>query len=157
MRELGSIVTDRPTGLDGMVTRLQVEMNGNEYLLFQPRGLSPKTGLPVADIWLVEERLTGPRIKTPDLPTHVLGTEVEDIASGFKGMAVSLMYYINGCVHINVQAKGLQDTGAPIELCNFDIRRLKGEFIPQMTKEEQALDQTENPSPAGDGCYSPSR
>lgn len=156
MIELGSYVTDKATGLEGMVTHLQIEMDKTEYLRFQPRGLNPKSGQPVDSMWLVETRLEGGnRIPTPDLPVHVLGTIVEDEASGFTGMAISLILHINGCVHFNVQAKGLQDTGAPIGECNFDIRRLKGEAITPMTKEEQKIDEKKKPSPSGDGCYRP--
>lgn len=157
MIELGSFVTDIATGIEGMVTHLQIEMDGTEYLRFQPRGLNPKSGQPVDSMWLVEARLTGgTRISTPDLPLHILGTIVEDEASGFTGMAVNMILHINGCVHFNVQAKGQQDTGAPIEQCNFDVRRLKGEAITPMTKEEQKKDEKERPSPAGEGIsYKP--
>lgn len=159
MIKLGSMCTDIATGIEGMVTHLQIDMNMSEYYQFQPRGLNPKSGQPVDRMWLVEERIEGGMLLTeadePDLPTHVLGTIVEDEASGFKGMAVSLVYHINGCVHFNVQPKGLQDTGAPIETCNFDIRRLKGEAIKPMTSEEQKQDEVKCPSPSGDGCYRP--
>lgn len=156
MIKLGSNVTDTATGIEGMATHLQIEMNMAEYYQFQPRGLNPKSGQPVDRMWLVEERLEGGTIVDDmNLPTHVLGTIVEDEASGFTGMAVSLVLHINGCVHFNVQAKGLQDTGAPIETCNFDIRRLKGEMINPMTPEEQKQDEVERPSPSGDTCYRP--
>jgi hypothetical protein len=156
MIELGSYVTDEATGLDGMVVNLQIEMDLSEFYYFQPRGLNPKSLQPTEGMWLVEKRLSGgKRIASPDLPTHVLGTLVEDDASGFKGIAVSMVYHINGCVHFNVQAKGLQDTGAPIQTCNFDIRRLKGRLILPMTKEEQKKDEVKNPSPAGNSSYKP--
>jgi hypothetical protein len=156
MIKLGSNVTDAATGIEGMVTHLQIEMDLSEYYQFQPKGLNPKSGQPVDRMWLVEKRLEGGEIvEDVELPTQVLGTIVEDTASGFLGMAVSLVYHINGCVHFNVQAKGLQDTGAPIETCNFDIRRLKGEAIEPMTVEEQKVDEKKRPSPAGDSCYRP--
>lgn len=156
MIELGSYVTDEATGLEGMVVNLQIEMDLSEFYCFQPRGLNPKTSQPVDSMWLVEKRLSGgKRIASPELPTHVLGTLVEDEASGFKGIAVSMVYHINGCVHFNVQAKGLQDTGAPIQTCNFDIRRLRGEAIISMTKEEQKKSEVKNPSPASNGNYVP--
>jgi hypothetical protein len=156
MIKLGSQVTDSATGIEGMVTHLQIEMNMSEYYQFQPKGLNPKSGQPVDRMWLVEERLIGGEVvEDQELPTHVLGTIVEDEASGFTGMAVSLVFHINGCAHFNVQASGLQDTGAPIETCNFDIRRLKGEAIKLMTVEELKVDEKKNPSPTGDSCYRP--
>lgn len=156
MIKLGSQVTDIATGMEGMVTHLQIGMDLSEYYQFQPRGLNPKSGQPVDRMWLVEKRLTGGEIvEDQELPTHVLGTIVEDTASGFIGMAIDLVFHINGCVHFNVQAKGLQDTGAPIETCNFDIRRLKGEAIEPMTPEELKQDEKKHPSPSGDSCYRP--
>jgi len=157
MIELGSIVTDTATGLSGMVTHLQIEMSGAQWLLFQPRGLNPKSLQPVDSIWLIEQRLTGgKRIAMPDLPTHVLGTQVEDEASGFAGMAVALQLHINGCVHVDVQPKGVQDTGAPIKACNFDIRRLKGKAIKPLTKAQLKTSTRAHPSPAPASSYSPS-
>lgn len=156
MIKLGSNVTDIATGMEGMATHLQIDMNMSEFYQFQPRGLNPKSGQPVDRMWLVEDRLEGGEIVDDlELPTHVLGTIVEDTASGFKGMAISLVLHINGCVHFNVQPKGLQDTGAPIETCNFDIRRLTGEAIAPMTVEEQKKDEKEKPSPSGNECYKP--
>lgn len=156
MIELGQFCIDKATGIEGMVTHLQVEMDGSEYLKFQPRGLNPKTGQPVDAMWLVEARLEGGnRIDHPDLPTHVLGTIVTDEASGFTGMAIALVYHINGCVHFNVQSKGQQDSGAPIEAANFDIRRLKGDAIKPMTKAEQKKDEKERPSPSEGISYKP--
>ena len=156
MIELGSVVEDIATGIEGMVVNLQIEMDHTEYLRFQPRGLNPKTGHPVDSMWLVEARLKGGnRIPMPELPLHVLGTIVTDNASGFTGMAVNMVLYLNGCFHFNVQAKGQQDSGAPIETCNFDIRRLSGEAIVPLTKEEQTVSEKKNPSPIGACGYKP--
>lgn len=152
MIELGSIVTDVATGLEGMVTNLQIEMDHSMAYRFQPRGLNPKTGQPVDGTWLVESRLSGGnRIDFPEhLPFDVLGTIVEDKASGFTGMAISMVFHQNGCVHFNVQPNTQQESGAPVEASNFDVRRLKGEAIQEMTKEEQKIDEKKRPSPAGD-------
>jgi len=149
MIELGSIVFEKATGSKGMVTHMQVEINNNRLYLFQPQGINPETGHPVKKIWVVEERLEGgTRIPEPDLPLNVLGTQVTDIATGFTGTAVSLCLHISGCVHVDVQPSGkLEKTGAAIEFCDFDIRRLKGDAIPVLTKEEIQASQKEKPSP----------
>lgn len=149
MIELGSMVTEKATGVKGMLTHMQVEINNNRLYLFQPQGINPETGHPVKKIWVVEERLEGGiRIPEPDLPLNVLGTEVTDMATGFTGTAVSLCLHISGCVHIDVQPSGtLAKTGAAIEACDFDIRRLKGNAIPVLTKEEIRVSQKEKPSP----------
>lgn len=149
MIELGSIVFEKATGTKGMLTHMQVEINNARLYLFQPQGINPETGHPVKKLWVVEERFVGgARISEPDLPLNVLGTEVTDIATGFSGTAVSLCLHISGCVHVNVQPSGvLEKTGAAIEECDFDIRRLKGEAIPVLTKEEIKVSQKEKPSP----------
>jgi hypothetical protein len=147
--ELGSIVTEKATASRGMLTHMQVETNNTRMYLFQPNGLNPETGHPVKKMWVVEERLEGgQRIVEPELPLAVLGTKVTDIATGFTGIAVSIVLHISGCVHVNVQPRGkLDKTGAAIEECDFDIRRLKGEAIPVMTKAEIVADQKVKPSP----------
>jgi len=149
MIKLGSIVTDTPTGLTGMATLLQIEMDGSRALHLQPRGLNPETGKPVDGFWVVESRLKGGDIvDEPDLPLDLLGTEVEDLASGYKGTAISIMLHLSGCVHVNVQAKGsLSKTGEAIHTANFDIRRLKGKAIKTMSEKEKEQDKKDKPSP----------
>jgi hypothetical protein len=104
MIKLGSKVTDIATGLKGMVTNLQIEMDGQRFVRFQPRSLNPETGEPVKGMWVVEARLKGGEIvEEPELPRGVLGTEVEDEATGFCGIATSICLHISGCVHVSVQ------------------------------------------------------
>lgn len=149
MIKLGSIVTDKVTGIQGMATHLHIEMNGQRFYNFQPRGLHPETGEPVARLWVVEERLVGGEaVPEPDLPLTVLGTEVEDVASGFMGTAINLCLHINGCVHVDVQPKGvLGKTGAPGKAVEFDIRRLKGSAVPVLTDAQLDADKKTRPSP----------
>jgi hypothetical protein len=154
--KLRSLVADTTTRLVGMVTHYQVEMNGNAYYRFQPKGLNPETGTPVDGLWLVENRLDGGKRVDVELPMQVLGTEVEDLASGFKGTAIALVLHTTGCVHVQVQPKGtLPKTGAPIAAQDFDIRRLKGNAIPVLTEEEEDADIKRRPSPSPVTAYRP--
>jgi len=157
MIKLGSVVTESATGLTGMVTHLQIEMDRQRYVLFQPRGLNPETGKPVNSMWVVESRLSGGQmIPEPDLPVGVLGTDVEDSASGFAGVATSIVLHISGCVHVCVQPKGkLEKTGAAVEAHDFDIRRLTGPAIKVMSDSEREVDQREKPSPGPVDRYQP--
>lgn len=158
MIELGSKATDSATGIKGMVTHMQIEMGGNRYYSFQPKGLDTKTGEPAKPMWLVGQRLTNANIVPDDTwPLDVLGTDVEDDASGFKGVAVSMVLHINGCVHFNVQPKGLQENGSPIQTENFDIRRLKGKAVKKLTKEALVTSKKVTPSPARVTAYTPGR
>lgn len=142
-----------------MATHLQIQMNGQRNVFFQPHGLSPEIGKPVKGLWVVESRLQFSEVIDDtllDLPLSVLGTEVEDEASGFKGTAVDLMLHINGCVHVCVQPKGrLEKTNALIDACDFDIRRLKGAAIKPLTEIQRATDQTVKPSPQHVEPYRP--
>jgi|SRR5882724_4374844 len=157
MIKLGSKVTDVVTGLSGMITQLQIEMNQNKYYLFQPRGLNPKDGSPVKRFWCVETRLQGGEIiPEPELPLEVLGTEVEDSASGFAGIASALCLHINGCVDVTVQPQGkLKETGEVVAAHDFDTRRLIGKAIKSMTSQEKEVSQKRNPSPENFTRYEP--
>jgi hypothetical protein len=149
MFKLGTMVTDSVTGLKGMLTHLQIEGDSKMYL-FQPRGLNPKTEEPVDAIWIAPDRiLNGQDVAEPYLALDALGTEVEDEASGFKGVAVAAVLHINGCIHLDIQPAGIvKETGRPIKRNNFDIRRLKGKAIKPMNEAEREKSQTARPSPA---------
>lgn len=148
MVKLGSSVKDSVTGLNGAVTHMMVQSNGSRWYCFQPKGLNPEDGQPLKRIWVTPDRITGEMVNEPDLPVHVLGTEVIDVASGFKGTAIAITLHISGCVHVEVAPKGTQKkNGQVIDPCDFDIRRLSGKAIPEMTAEERERDQVKKPSP----------
>lgn len=149
MIKLGSSATEISTGLEGMITRYFVGLNDHKNYLFQPRGLSRESLTPLDAFWTNEKLIQGAEnVPDVELPLQVLGTEVEDMASGFKGIALGLQLHISGCVHVEVQAKGVNDrTGEKIACQNFDIRRLKGAAIPPMTEIERAASQAAKPSP----------
>ena len=154
MIKLGTIVTDKVTGLEGMLTHLQTEMNGDRFYSFQPKGLDKKTLLPLDPIWVVEDRIEGGiemnmPIEIEEKIDDILGTEVEDKASGFKGTAICAVYHINGCLHVDIQPKGTNpETGKIIDRHNFDIRRLKGDAIEEKDEKEVEYSKVRFPSPA---------
>lgn len=150
MIRLGSFALDSATKLRGMVTHLIVNMDGTKEFVFQPEGLNPENGEPIKPLLLVPARLKPEEdyIADPVLPIEILGTEVKDTASGFTGIAINLVFYQNGCVHVTVQAAGLHGkTGATIRPLEFDIRRLSGERVPDMTPEALERSRVEKPSP----------
>lgn len=149
MIKLNTDVKDTATGLKGRLTHMLIEHGGTTYYLFQPRGLTTKTREPLDGFWITPQRVKGGvEIPTPELPTEVLGTEVTDDASGFKGIAIGLKLHVNGCVHLDVQAPGLTAEGERIKAQDFDIRRLSGKAIKKMTEQEQAESERKHPSPA---------
>src|ERR1019366_7592889 len=141
-----------------MATHMQLDTAQQVFYHFQPKGLNPKTGEPV-DSYLVDPArlIDGEYVEDfIDLPISVLGTEVEDKASGFKGTAIALIYHINGCVHFDVQPKGtLKETGSSIRQVNFDIRRLTGKAIKKLSEPELEKSKKEKPSPAPTSSYRP--
>jgi hypothetical protein len=149
MLKLGTPVKDTATGLKGMLVNMQIQLGGNRFYNFQPHGLNPTDGQPIKRIWVTEARVVGGvLIPETDLPVNVLGTHVEDEASGFNGTAVAMTLHISGCVHISVQPNGTQqENGSPIEDTDFDIRRLKGKAVPKFTEQEREADQRRRPSP----------
>lgn len=152
MFKLGTMVKDSVTGLKGMLTHAQYE-GGNYNYAFQPHGLNPKTQEPVDGMWIAPDRVSGGvEISVPsqfDDAISVLGSEVEDQGSGFKGIAVAAILHISGCVHIDIQPSGVvKETGETIKRHNFDIRRLKGKAIKALSEAERERDQVQRPSPA---------
>jgi|ERR1051326_3316036 hypothetical protein len=146
------MVKDRVTGLKGMLTHAQYE-GGNYMYAFQPHGLNPKNQEPVDGLWIAPDRISdGVEVPIPQQfndAIGVLGSEVEDQGSGFKGIAVAAILHISGCVHIDIQPSGVvKETGEPIKRHNFDIRRLHGKAIKQMSEAERDQDQERRPSPA---------
>lgn len=146
--KLGTIVTDTVTGTKGMLTMYNVDLNNNQLYLFQPSQINPKTQEPVNSFWLTGGRIDACELYEVILPINILGTHVEDKATGFKGTALSCNYHLNGCVHIEVKPKGFViSTGESIKSFDFDLRRLKGDSIVEMNDTELEKSKIENPSP----------
>lgn len=149
MKKLGTVITDKVTGLKGMLTQFDHRLGGQQYYLLQPRALNPEDGEPVRQIWVDEPRVDGGvDVSLPDYwPLDILGSQVEDEANGYNGMAISICVHISGCIHVNVQSKGQQKNGAAVDACNFDIRRLTGPAIKKLSEPEREQSQKEKPSP----------
>ena len=148
MIKLGTIITDKVTEVKGMLTMYNVDINHNEHYLFQPSALNPETKEPIDTFWLTEKRIVGGETISVSLPLEILDTQVEDKATGFNGTAISLNYHLNGCVHVDVKPKGIiEKTGATIKVREFDVRRLKGLAIKELSDIELEKSKVENPSP----------
>lgn len=146
--KLGQIVTDGVTQTQGMLTHLCVNMEKHCSYIFQPKGLNPETLQPVEIILIEASRVVGGEEIDVDLPVEVLGSEAEDLASGFKGTIIELIYHINGCIHVDIKPVGiLPKTGATIASANFDIRRLKGPKIKPLTDKKLKKSIIKKPSP----------
>jgi hypothetical protein len=54
-----------------------------------------------------------------------LGSKVEDVITGFTGIATERIVYLYGCVHILVQPQELDKNGEVKKIQHFDEQRLK--------------------------------
>ena len=149
MLKLNTPVRDSVTGLKGRLTHMMVSLGGNTGYLFQPTALNVETGHPVEAIYVTLQRIEKGVLDVDfEIPFEILGTKVEDEASGFKGTVTSLIIHTNKCVHAAVQAPGTNPkTGAAYDPVDFDIRRLKGKAIPVLDEEELKESEKERPSP----------
>jgi len=151
--KLGTVCTDKATGLTGTLTHWIYDMGHRHDYLFQPQGINSDDGQPLGKLFLELARLVLPpdSMETIDVPEEILGSQVTDKASGFSGMAVNFVRHINGCFHVTIQPSGvLPKTNGPVRKAEFDLRGCSGEKIIEMTEAERAQSQVKNPSPAGD-------
>lgn len=150
MIKLGTEVTEKATGLAGMLIHMMIYSNGNRFYNFQPRGLNQETGAPLKRFWVAPDMILGGEVvPDPDnLQLEVLGTQVVDAASGFMGTASAITLHINGCIHVEVQPAGTQlKTNERIVAQEFDIRLLRGSAIKPMSEAALEDSQRTNPSP----------
>lgn len=145
---------DTATDETGILTHAQIQGDKSCVYLFRPSRLTAKTKVPVSAVYLTSDRLhelEGKPLKAveTDLPIEVLGTEVTATNTGFTGTAVAIVLHINGCCHINVQAKGTTEKGEQIPVQNFDIRELTGVAIKPLSSDELEESKKKTPSPAG--------
>lgn len=147
--KLGTMVKDIASGTTGMLTHCLINLDKQCAYIFQPKGLNPENMKPVNVIVIEASRISGAIIEDVDIPLELLGIHnVEDIASGFKGMIISLTIHLNGCVHAEIKPKGIiKHTGATIEPVDFDIRRLKIPGVKKLTEAELKKSTKSTPSP----------
>jgi len=150
---LGTVCKDRATDLKGTLTHWLLDMDQTITYLFQPEGINPENGQPVAKISLEQARLEVPQnsLEEIDVPFEILGSTVTDKASGFSGMAVDFVRHVNGCFHVVIQPKGvLPKTNSPIGKADFDLRQCSGDKIPEFKPAEVDKSRKDYPSPTGD-------
>jgi hypothetical protein len=137
-------VKDTVTGLTGMITAMQMEMDGTKMYQMRTRGLK-EDGTPLDAIWLIEARLTGAKqVTCSRLPVEVFGTHVEDVVSGFKGTATAIMLFDSGCVHVIITPKAIK--GKKCTPVNCDYLHLKGPAIKSTSKKERQHEMENRPS-----------
>ena len=56
--------------------------------------------------------------------TVKLGDRVQDIVTGYKGIAVCHMQWLHGCLRIGVQSEAVDKDGKPVDPIYFDEPQL---------------------------------
>jgi hypothetical protein len=143
---------DTVTGVVGSLTHMQVYPGGVIHYIFQPRGLNPKTGAPVARYWLTSDRVSPDteKVPMPQLPVQAFGVDHEDMVTGFKGKVISFTIHPEGCVHATLQSMGVKEDGSKQDSEDMDLRRLNGPVIQPMEDDAYFKSMRVSPSPAGD-------
>jgi hypothetical protein len=126
--KLGTAVTDRASGISGVITLASVDLGCAVRYYLQPRKSSLATGHPAPGLWLSPQRLSSDgRVPTVhlELPLGVLGNFVEDTLSEMKGMVIAIHVHLQGCVHVIIQPAGTTIDDVAIGLYECDYRRIK--------------------------------
>ena len=122
MIKLEQKVKDSVSGFEGIATAISTFLYGCSHICVTSIKLKEGT---IHDEWIEESRLDKDLAKNPRPMPAVLGTEVKDSVTGFKGIATVHIEQLNGCVRIGVTSKKERNpkTAAPLEL-HFDEQRL---------------------------------
>lgn len=148
--ELNQECKDKDTGNKITLTHAIIGEQGVVYYRAQPKGEDPKAKGPVDSYILFPDRIKDAKSKDHiNLPVEILHTEVQDVASGVKGMATQFVLHMGNCLHVVMIPKGKTDTGATPTGFEVDIRRVKSPLLKPMTREEVRSSQAKTPSPAG--------
>lgn len=146
--KLGTRCSDIATGLDGTLTHWTMDMDTHIDYIFQPAGLNEQ-GQPLDKhlCCLARLKVKPNDFEDVDVPVEILGSEVVNEASGFRGMATNFDRHLNGCFHVFVQPCGKLQSGHPIKSNEFDLRSLAGPMIKKMTEDEKRMEDKVRPSP----------
>ncbi len=131
--KLGTMITDKASKVEGMLTHRTINMDGMVEYICQPKSLK-KTGKPANLIQLSAARVEGGVWIDLDVPIQILGTIAEDRASGLKGMIVDIVYHMDDCIHASIKPEGFNEDGNTHDSSEMDIRRLIGPEVDILNK-----------------------
>lgn len=110
--KLGFTVVDVTSGFRGTAIQLLEQMNGNVQVAIQPKGDGVAYPEPMfIDHHLIDKVDDGVSKRATPVTEKIeikLGQEVEDIATGFRGIATEKATYLNGCVNFGVLPKHVE-------------------------------------------------
>lgn len=107
--KLGNIVRDTITGFTGVAFNKTIFLNGNTQYNIQPKGENNSyPDCTSIDFHTLEFIGDGIAENTPKQAKDLyipLGSEVEDMTAGIKGIATHKTFYLNGCIAYMVTIK----------------------------------------------------
>lgn len=107
--QLGNLVEDMITGYRGIAASRTEILGGNIQFAVQPRVAEGKPNEMPEGMNLDAQTLStigtgiADRVVAPPRNTIELGELVSDAVTGLKGIAVSRVIFVNGCVYYNIQ------------------------------------------------------
>jgi hypothetical protein len=112
---VGDKVRDRVTGFTGIATGKAIDIIGCVRYTIEGAYDGKQEDSPALLVdWQVIEVLKNgaiPYVQQPYKPGFAIGDKVKDQISGFEGIAVRVIHFINGCSHVTVE-RGKED-GSP--------------------------------------------
>lgn len=109
--KLGHWLKDRITGFEGFAVARNLTYSGMVQFALQPHGEKKTDNLPiphffdVATLEFIDEGISSVAMSLPIIFPFNIGEEVRDRVTGFSGIVVAEMVYINGCIHYKVVGK----------------------------------------------------
>lgn len=131
---LNTPVSEIVTDSKGVLTHAMINMDHNVEYVFQPAGIDIITRMPKERIFVESARIVEKETEEVDVPLHLLGTDLEEMHTGYKGICTKLIVHLGGCIHVDVTPKGRISAGQTRSSVEFDIRRIK----PTVTEETAA-------------------
>lgn len=120
--QLGNVVKDKLTGFHGTASSRHAHLSGMVQFGVSPQIKKNSVELPDAHtfdecILVVEKVGIAKTLPVIEPVTIKLGEEVEDTVSGFRGIVVEIVTFINGCIYISFTSKTAKDKdGKPTKL-----------------------------------------
>lgn len=120
--QLGNLVKDKLTGFHGTASSRHAHLSGMVQFGVSPQQKKGALDLPEAHtfdecILVVEKIGIAKSLPVAEPVTIKLGEEIEDIVSGFRGIAVEIVTFINGCNYVGFVSKTAKDKdGKPTKL-----------------------------------------
>ena len=136
--KLGNIAEDEVTGYRGTVTAILEPATGMKQIGIQPRGdgntIPEMMFIDAFTVKFVEDGIVA-RLPKPSEPKFEFGQEVKDLASNQTGIVTNKITYLNGCIHLGITPKSLENKTPDI----FFIDQNRLELVSQGVQEKLAV------------------